>query len=50
MAHSFWRSRGYSLVLIAAAVCMILAGLARGEAGAVMMKAVQVCLECIGVG
>ena len=39
--------RGFLLV---AAVAMIILGLANGEAGTVLQKAVNICLECIGIG
>ena len=37
-------------VLFTAAVIFILIGWLRGEAGMVFMKAVHICLECIGIG
>jgi len=36
--------------LLALALAFICIGLARGEADAVLRKAMRVCLECIGVG
>lgn len=42
------RRWGYAMLLCAAA--LIAAGLAAGQNGAVMAKAVRVCLECVGIG
>ncbi|MDO4544648.1 MAG: CD1871A family CXXC motif-containing protein [Bacillota bacterium] len=36
--------------LILAGVIFLMAGIWRGEAYTVFMKAVNICLECIGVG
>ena len=36
--------------VLIAAIVFICIGLKNGEAGVVMRKAMQVCLECIGVG
>lgn len=38
------------IALLAAAVVMIAIGFARGEAGVMLKKAVNICLECIGLG
>ncbi len=35
---------------LAAALALIGAGLAHGDPGSVMQKAVNICLECIGIG
>ena len=37
-------------VLIAAAVALIVAGTLSGEAQLVLTKAVNICMECIGIG
>ena len=38
------------VVLFAVALVFIIVGLLRGEAGAVLTRAVNICLECIGIG
>ena len=38
------------IALITAAFAFILYGTARGEAGVVLQKAVNICFECIGLG
>ncbi len=37
-------------VLIAAAVALIVAGTLSGEVQLVLTKAVNICMECIGIG
>lgn len=41
-----WARRG---LLFAAAACILL-GIARGEQETVLIKAIHICLECIGIG
>lgn len=36
-------------LLLIGAMCVVY-GAARGEAGAVLSKAVKICLECVGIG
>lgn len=38
-----------TLAVLAAAVCMIVAGIANGEPGVVLTKATSICLQCIGI-
>jgi len=44
------RMRKFPLVLLAAGILLIWAGLARGEGDWVLAKAIRICLECIGLG
>lgn len=44
------RSRIAAYGCIAAALCMMAYGAYRGEAAAVLKKAIVICLECIGIG
>lgn len=46
------RTMGHVLtvLLIAAGAVMLFAGIAAGEPRIVEMKAVRICLECIGIG
>jgi hypothetical protein len=41
--------RWAALLLIAGAV-LVIAGIFRGEVAVVLTKAVNICLECIGIG
>ena len=38
------------VALLAAGVAMVCFGAIRGEADAVLAKAIRLCLECIGIG
>ena len=44
--YSGYLSRG----ILAAAVCMCLYGAATGQAEDVFIKAIRICMECIGLG
>lgn len=38
------------ILIFCAAICMVSYGLYRGEASIVFNKAINICLECIGLG
>lgn len=38
------------VLFLLAAVMMIVYGAWRGEAGTVFMKAIRLCMECVGIG
>ena len=44
------KKRVTQVLIFTAAVCMIAFGVYRGEVSTVFTKAVNVCLECIGLG
>lgn len=44
------QSRGIVLVLAAVGVLMMAFGIYRGEMMVVLTKAVNICMECIGIG
>lgn len=46
-SRTLWITRG---ILFVAAVAMIIIGVANGETRTVLQKAVNICLECIGIG
>ena len=39
-----------SIAVLTAAVCLIVLGVMRGELYTAFVKAVRICLECIGLG
>lgn len=38
-----------TMAVLAAAVCMIIAGISNGEPSVVLTKAITICLQCIGI-
>lgn len=44
------RGMAAQFVLMSVAVCMVMLGIYRGEVSVVLNKAVNICLECIGLG
>ena len=44
------RNKGAALALMGAGLAFMAVGVARGELEIVFIKAVNVCLECIGIG
>lgn len=45
-----WQKNKTSFLLLGLAVAMIAAGVFRGEAQTVLDKAINLCLECVGIG
>ncbi len=44
------KKRGFTALVLALAAVLTVLGAAEGQAKEVLMKAVRVCLECIGIG
>lgn len=44
---TLWGIRGF---VVAAAILFLGIGISRGEPATVLMKAVNICMECIGIG
>jgi hypothetical protein len=46
----FLKQNKAAAAAIAAAAVLIIAGTMNGEPGVVFVKAIRICLECIGIG
>ncbi len=44
------KKRGFTALALVLAAALVTVGLTQGQAREVLMKAVRVCLECIGIG
>lgn len=44
------KRRFAGFICAAAGLCMIAAGVMRGEMAVVFTKAINICLECVGIG
>ena len=44
------KRRIFAAAFVAAAVCLIIIGIVLGDNHVVLTKAVNICLECIGIG
>ena len=44
------KKRGFTALALVLAASLVTMGLTQGQAREVLMKAVRVCLECIGIG
>lgn len=43
-------SRGAALIIAGIGIFMMCYGIFRGEVGVVFAKAINICMECIGIG
>lgn len=48
--QSFLNRSAVQVMLLTAGVVCVLLGVWRGEVKTVLMKAIYICLECIGIG
>jgi hypothetical protein len=50
VSMEFLKQNKAAAAAIAAAAVLIIAGTMNGEPGVVFVKAIRICLECIGIG
>lgn len=46
----FLKQRKIGILLIFLGIALMIFGIFRGEMNTVLMKAINICLECIGIG
>ena len=47
---AFFKAKGPAILLAGLGLLFIIIGVFRGEVGVVFTKAVNICMECIGIG
>ena len=45
-----WNSEWPALILMLVGVCFMGYGISRGELAVVFTKAINICMECVGIG
>lgn len=50
MKKTLLRTYGYTVLFLAAGAAFVALGIWRGESDEVLTKAINICLECVGIG